>query len=56
MFTYQVWTAVCVSHVAVEGMFEEEEGKRKMAGGGDPLSPGTGKEGGREGGREGGKG
>ena len=44
--------ASSVSRVAVEGVFEEEEGQRRMAGGGDPLSPGTGREGGMEGGRE----
>ena len=44
--------ASSVSRVAVEGVSEEEEGLRRMAGGGDPLSPGD-REGGREGGREG---
>ena len=44
--------ASSVSRVAVEGVFDEEEGLRRMAGGGDPLSPGTG---GREGVREGGR-
>ena len=38
--------ASSVSRVAVEGV-SEEKGLRRMAGGGDPLSPGIGREGGK---------
>ena len=44
--------ASSISREAVEGVLEEEEGLRRMAVGGDPLSLWTGREGGRKEGRE----